>query len=215
MFKLHPTLAAQVPERDAHGTWLPLLERRSAMRILGFWLALGCLALPAHALELVINGGFEQAFTTGWQQETVGSAWYIDRATNYDPDPDYEAFVRHYTGSGSARLYQDVVIPSTNVEFAVRARILATATSPAWAGAAVVLSYLDQHGFLLGETYIGVKSATCPWNDGPTLHVIAAAYDVWMDYGFNVADELNHLPGVDPAAVHKIRISLYVRAADC
>jgi hypothetical protein len=185
------------------------------MRTLGVWVALCCLALPAQALELVTNGDFEQPLTTGWQQEATGAAWFIDRATTYDPDPDYEAFVRHETGTGVARLYQEIVIPSTNVQFAVRAKMQATATSTAWSGAAVALSYFDQYGFLLGETYIGVKSPYCPWADGPTFHLISGATGTWMDYAFNVADELTNLPGIDPAAVHKITVGLYVRVADC
>lgn len=185
------------------------------MRILGVWLALCCLILPAQALELVVNGDFEQPLTTGWQQETVGSAWYIDRGVNYDPDPDYEVFVRHSTGAGLARLFQDVVIPSTSVQFSIHAKMQASATSTAWAGAAVTLAYLDQYGFLLGETYICTESQHCPWADSPTLHLIAAPFNVWMDHAFDVAAELANLPGVDPAAVHAIRLGFLVRAADC
>ncbi len=183
----------------------------------GLWvcLALGCLALPAQALELTINGDFEQPLTTGWRQETVGSAWYIDRATTHDPDPDYEACVRQSTGTGSARLCQDVVLPSVDVEFSVRARIQATATSTAWAGAAVTLTYLDQHGIARGETYICVKSSYCPWTDTPTTHLISAPVNTWYDFAFNLADELVNLPGVAPAAIHQVRVSLLVRAADC
>jgi len=185
------------------------------MRVLWVWLALGCLTLPAQALELLLNGGFEQPLTDGWRQETQGSAWYIDRGTNYDPDPDYEALVRQNTGTGSARLCQEVVLPSPDVEFSVSARMQATATSTAWAGAAVTLSYLDQHGFALGETYICVKSSSCPWTDTPTTHLISAPVSTWFDFAFNLVDELANLPGVAPAAVHQVRVSLLVRAADC
>ncbi len=185
------------------------------MRIMGVWLALCCLAATAQALELVVNGGFEQPVATGWQQETVGSAWYIDRGTSYDPDPDYEVLVRHSTGTGMALLSQEVVIPSTDVQFSIRAKIQATATSSAWAGAAVTLSYLDQHGFLLGETYISVGSQHCPWSNSPTLHLISAPFNAWMTHAFTLADELVNLPDIDPAAVHTVKVGLLVRAADC
>ncbi len=185
------------------------------MRTLCVWLTLGCLALPVQALELAVNGGFEEPLASGWRQETQGSAWTIDRATTYDPDPDYEASVRQNTGSGSARLCQDVVLPSTDVEFSVRARIQATATATAWAGAAVVLSYLDQLGSPLGETYICVKTLYCPWTDTPTTHLIFAPVNTWHDCAFNLADELANLPGVSPAAIHSVQVSLLVRAADC
>jgi hypothetical protein len=51
------------------------------------------------AENLLTNGAFEQPLGTGWLQATSGVNVTINRATTYDPDPDYEAYV--YKGSGS------------------------------------------------------------------------------------------------------------------
>lgn len=185
------------------------------MRAFWVWLAFGSLALPAQALEMAVNGDFEQPLTTGWRQETFGSTWSIGRATNFDPDPDYEVFLSQDTGFGSVRLCQEIVLPSLEVEFSAHARIHAFSEPTSWAGAAVKLSYMDQHGIALGETYICVISMFCPWWNTPTTHLIMAPDGTWHDFAFNLADELVNLPGVDPAAIHQVQVSLLAQTTGC
>jgi hypothetical protein len=171
----------------------------------------------ATALELVVNGGFEEAFPPEWQEYSVGAATTVDTSTAYDGDPDQEARVQKGTGNGFARLNQVVVLPSLNVHFAVNAKIEASASSGGpWAAAGVALHYEDYFGHLLGTTVIVGKTPTCPWADSDTLNVIEAPDSNWNAYGFNLDDELLNLAGVDPLSVHQLRISLFGQTGgDC
>ncbi|MBS4016445.1 MAG: hypothetical protein KGZ86_08445 [Candidatus Latescibacteria bacterium] len=160
--------------------------------------------------RLVVNGDFEQELTIGWYQAGVtSSADTIDRQTYFDPDPDYEARVRKYN-AGYAKLFQTLDIPTTDLEFSVNANLYATATSPYWAAAAVILRYLNDNNDLLGETRIAHKSQYCPWTNTSTIHIIqVAAPNNWYNYSFNINNELLNLPGVNPALVKKIQIALF------
>ncbi|MEO0216642.1 MAG: hypothetical protein ABIL14_06470 [candidate division WOR-3 bacterium] len=40
------------------------------------------------AQNLITNGDFEQDISVEWTKDTSGYYIYIDRATNYEPDPD-------------------------------------------------------------------------------------------------------------------------------
>ncbi len=167
------------------------------------------------AVELITNGDFEQPLTTHWEQITSGPNTIINRATHYDPDPDYEVYVYKGIGSGYARLYQTVNIPSTDLDFTVHAKSYVYASSSAWAGAAVVISYLDELGFLLGETYICARTTYCPWTNNPTFHIIDISDSLWHNYGFNINDELSHLSGVNPLDINQIQISLFDEIYHC
>lgn len=167
------------------------------------------------SVEIITNGDFEEPLSTGWQEATSGSNITINRATYYDPDPDYEAYVGKSTGSGYARLYQIVDIPATDLNFFVNAKLYAHATSSAWAGGTVVISYLDEHSSLLGETYICYISTYCPWTNSPTSHIIEVSDSLWHDYGFNIENELTNLSGVNPSDIKKIRVSLFNQIYHC
>ena len=97
-------------------------------------IAVSCLAMvffaaiPIQAGELIINGDIEQPFSTGWTQVTSGSAYTFNRGTAYDGDPDFEAYVQKATGSGYARLCQEVSIPTTDLGFSANAKLAATAS---------------------------------------------------------------------------------------
>jgi len=168
------------------------------------------------ASVLLTNGEFELDLSTGWLQATSGSNVTINRATTYDPDPDYEAYVYKGSGSGYARLYQVVDIPSTDLEFSVTAKVYAYDNhSSAWCGAAVVIAYLDEDGLLLGDTRICDRSTQCPWTNTSTHHIIPAVDSFWHDYAFNIDDELGNLTGVNPADVKKIKVSLFDSTYHC
>lgn len=169
----------------------------------------------SSAGNLFINSDFEQPLTTAWQQLTAGLNITINRATDYDPDPDYEAFAYKGTGSGYIKLFQVVEIqtmPLTELEFSVNTKLYAydnDADTLCWAAAGIVISYLDESNSLLGDTRICLFTTPCPWQNTLTCHLIIAPDTFWHNYSFNINDELGNLPGVNPAAIKKIAIALY------
>ena len=165
--------------------------------------------------ELIINGDFEQPLSTGWGQIIYGSNGMIDRATDYDSDEDYEAYVYKGSETGFVQLLQVIGIPTTNLNFSIDAKLYAYANSTAWAGAAVLISYSDQNNVLLGQTYICARTTHCPWTENSTTHIIDASDSEWHYYGFNIDEELTRFAGVNPSDVAKIQISLYCKTSHC
>jgi hypothetical protein len=168
------------------------------------------------ASNYITNGDFEQVQTVGWTQSTYGSA-SITRGTTYDPDPDYEIYLYKASGTtGHATLYQIADIPTTHLDFKVNAKLWAWDNyGGAWAGAAVILSYLDASNTTLGDTRICMRSSDCPWTDGPTCHIIAVYDSLWHTYTFNIYDELANLAGVDASEVDKIKVTLVDSVIHC
>lgn len=163
---------------------------------------------------LLINGDFEQDLSIGWQRDSVGSYIYIDRATTYDGDPNYEAKVhKDYAGTGIAALHQTVDVPSTDLTFTCNAKVWAydnDADTLTWAGAAVKIMYLNSSGTLLGETRICDFTAPGTWQNSSTRHLIMVSDSFWHNYALNIDDEItNNLPGVNPAQVAKIKVALF------
>ncbi len=165
---------------------------------------------------LLINGDFEQPLTTGWSQYLVPPGT-IDRAVDYDADPDYEAQVAIYTKGVYGKLYQTVTIPTIDLRFSIKARLQAFVNELTghWAGSSVLIAYADGYGRHLGSTRICARTSSCPWVNTPIHHLIDAANTLWNTYGFDVCEELKNLPGVNPAAVKKIEVSLYSETYHC
>ncbi len=168
------------------------------------------------ATNLVVNGEFEQDLTSGWTESVVGGG-IIDRATQYQPDPDYEVQVYKYSSSGSVSLLQNVDIDNTDIDFTCSARMYALDNTVGdWAATAVGLVYLNDANSVLGETRIYRPSdGDCPWVDTPRLHLIYVPDESWHDYTFNIHDELQNLPIIDPNNVAKIQVVLYGEADYC
>ena len=167
----------------------------------------------SSASVLLINGDFELPLTNGWQQIEGGSYSVVDRATTYDPDPDYEACATDSFGA-YAKCWQTVDIPTTDLEFSVYAKVYAydnNADTLCWAAAAIVISYLDATGSLLGDTRICRFTTPCPWTNSSTCHLIIASNTNWNSYSFNINSELSNLPGVNPSEVKKIEVALYAK----
>lgn len=163
----------------------------------------------AFASQFLINGDFEEPLTIGWLQSLYGSMGSINRDPGYDPDPDYEACVYKGTGDGFAKLYQTVGVPTTDLEFSANAKMYAESDwATCWAGAAVVISYLNESDSLLGETMICYRSLACPWTNNDRRHIIAATDSLWHNYAFNIDDELVNLSGVNAANITRIEVSL-------
>jgi len=170
--------------------------------------------------RFLTNGDFEQELNVGWTQAivTATAGDTINRATDYDPDPDYEAMVKKYDAI-SAQIYQTVNIPTTDLQFSVNGKLYAyeyNSTATYWAAAAICLRYLDQNNNLLGETRICYKSPHCPWTSSDNLHLLVEMFpNMWINYSFNLNTELANLPGVNPANIRKVQVALYDTTDGC
>lgn len=181
-----------------------------------YWLILFLCAAVGNAAVLLTNGDFELDLDTGWSQATSGVNITISRATNYDPDPDYEAQVYKGSGSGYARLFQATDIVTTDLEFSVYAKVYAYDNhATAWCGAGVIISYLNENGSLLGDTRICMRSTQCPWTNTSTHHIIQVPDSFWHNYAFNIDDELTNLSGVSPVDVKTIEVALFDSTYHC
>jgi hypothetical protein len=174
-----------------------------------------------RAHELVVNGDFELDIANGWSIDSVeGMTPYydtLDRDTSFNPNPGYEARVKKYD-SAHAMLYQIFDVSTTNLDFAIAAKLYAVEYNPGgtyFAAASVVLSYMSGSGAVLGETRICYITSHCIWADGPTLHLIMAPDSNWNAYSFNVNDELANLPGVNPLDIAKVRVALFDTTNGC
>lgn len=167
---------------------------------------------PAFAGKLLTNGEFESALSDSWTQIKAGLNIVIDRATNYDPDPDYEVQVSMGTGGGYCKLSQVAIIydmPLNELQFSVNAKLYAYDNdAEAWSGAAVNILYMNGNDSVLGDTKICARSSGCPWTSTATTHIIAAANTSWNSYSFTISSELTNLPGVVPAQIKKIGVTL-------
>ena len=166
--------------------------------MLRFFAILGIIGL-AQAGVLLTNGDFEQPLDTGWEQSSSGGTYVvINRATNYDSDPDYEAGVTidSLAGGGIAQLWQEVFIPTTDLQFSANIKLYAwdnNADTLCCGGAALIINYLDESGSLLGDTKICRFTDPFPWSNTSTSHLIVAPNIEWNNYAFNINDELNSL----------------------
>lgn len=174
-----------------------------------------------RAAELIVNGNFEIDFNTGWVIDSLeGMTPYydtVDRAIDFHPDGDYEVRVKKYDAA-YIRLNQTVDVPTTDLDFAVSAKLFAVEYNPAgsaFAAAAVILSYLNGAGTVLGETRIAARTPHCPWTNGATLHIIDAPDTNWHSYAFNVDDELANLPGVNPQDIAEVKVALFDTTDGC
>ena len=173
-------------------------------------------SVQLFAGEHVVNGEFEDPLSTGWDQKTQGSNFVITRGTGYDPDPDYEAYVKKGTGSGCAELYQIFEIFTTELDFSANLKFNVWDTGASdWAGAALILTYLDANETPLGGTYIARQSSTPQWTNSSTKHVYSVPNTNWNYYAFNIDDEFAYLSGVNKDDVAKIKVSLYAHVYWC
>jgi len=172
------------------------------------------------AVPFLTNGDFEEpfTFTTGWLYNGTYVDYCVNRGVNYDPDPDYEVYIHTHGGFFRyLKLYQTVDIPTTDLEFSVNAKLYAvTYCHPwSWAGAAVVVSYLDESNSVLGETMICYSIGPCPWTNTDTSHIIEVTDSLWYSYAFNIEDELANLSGVNQSEIARIQVALYIRMEWC
>jgi len=163
--------------------------------------------------QFISNGDFEEQLSSGWTESTQGTNVTITRATNFDPDPDYEVKIEA-SGSAYGQLYQVVDIVTTDLEFEVDAKLYSWTTG-SWAGAAVCIYYLDGNDATLGVTRIYSKTPDCPWANSTVEHLIEAVDTLWHNYSFNINTELTNLTGINPLDIKKLKITLLDSTYNC
>jgi hypothetical protein len=165
----------------------------------------------AFGQNFLTNGDFEQDLSVGWVQTQGGySTVTVDRATGYQPDPDYEARDSICSGSGWSRLSQVVDAPGTRLILSFSGKFaIYGASSSCWPVAYVAVSYYDGSDALLGESRIYHHDSYCTWTPSSTLSLIEVTNPDWTDYSLDIAQELSeHLPGVNPGDISKIGIAI-------
>ena len=161
--------------------------------------------------ELLTNGDFEQALTTGWTYTDSGYGTKLaDRAVNYHPDQDYEAQTYKFDNPGWVHLGQNVDVPSPSLELSFWASFEEYGgSSTCWSAACFRVYYRDSTGGLLGETRY-VYSTYADWTPSSTLHLIAVTDSGWTEYALDVKNELaDNLPGVDPSRIAEVELALF------
>ncbi len=166
------------------------------------------------ARELVRNGDFELPPDSSWQTYVwgefpdTGNCHLWHRHDLY-PDRDFEVMIHKMLHQGM-KLSQEVKIPDLDLGFAVSCRLWAkTERESLFAAGCICLEYLDAGDSVLGETRIYAATSGCDWTSSPVLHLIRVSDSLnWHDYRFNVASELDNLPGVNRDSVSAINIYL-------
>jgi hypothetical protein len=113
------------------------------------------------------------------------------------------------------KIRQTIPIPSDEVTFSANLKAYAYGANGAWSVSALLIAYQDGNGIQLGSTAIAHRSATCPWTDSGTFHIIGTLANNWQYHSFLLADELANLPDVDAKSVKQIEVLLYISVADC
>ncbi len=166
----------------------------------------------ASAQNLLVNGDFEQDISVGWSQLQGGAGTHTtQRQTNRHPDPDYEAWVRQYSGSGWTKLYQMVDIPGPDVLVNFWASFnIGGGSSTCWPVAAVFIEYYNQSGLYMGDTRFCYHNAYWNWTQTGTRSLIDVASPDWMAYGIHVRQEVDdNLPSVNSEDIRKLSVALY------
>ena len=180
----------------------------------GLLLVVALAAGLAPARELVRNGDFELPPDSSWELSVWGD--YPDTGNcrlrwrhDFDADRDFEVLVFKMLHQGM-RLSQKVAVPSSDLGFGVSCKLWAkTESESLFAAASICVEYLDRSDTVLGETRIYAATSGCDWSSSPVLHLIRVSDSLnWYDYRFNVASELDNLPGVERDSIQAVRVSL-------
>ena len=165
----------------------------------------------ASGQNLLVNGDFEQDLSVGWTCDSGGYGYrVVDRSTDLEPDPDFEARCSLYSGSGYVGLSQRVDVRHQYLAVSFRAKFdLAGSSSSCWPVAYVGVGYYGDSDSLLGETRVYHHNTYCTWVPTGTLSLIEVTNPDWTEYNIDVAEELReHLPGVDPGDIRQLRVRL-------
>ena len=164
--------------------------------------------------NLLVNGDFEQSLDVGWRQDTFSLAGYAHFNrwdTMGQPAPGYAARVYKYLAY-YASLNQMVDVPGAEVTLTFDGRFqLAGGSSTCWPTAAVIVSYHDADDVELGASMVILRNQYNTWRESDTLkfHDVQVPGE-WASYELDVAQEIaDHLPGVDPDQVGKVKVQLF------
>ncbi len=164
---------------------------------------------------MIYNGDFELPPDSGWQ--IVRWGLFPDTGNcrlrwqhSFSPDRDFEVMIHKMLHQGM-KLYQRVELLGLDLVFSVDCRLTAKSESDSlFAAGAVFLEYLNFEDSVLGETRIYSATRGCNWQNSPTLHLIRSPDSLhWHNYRFNLREELESLPGVNPELVKAIRVGLF------
>lgn len=112
---------------------------------------------------------------------------------------------------GWNRLSQSVAVTNPEVTFRTRARFVAESNRPDYhAHSNIALTYLDTNARELGETRWQLLAGRRNVQNSATRRLVPIEKAAtWLDLDLNVAEELRtKLPGINPADVRALRISL-------
>jgi len=164
--------------------------------------------------ELIYNGNFELPPDSGWRVIRWGE--FPDTGNcrlrwlhTYHPDRDFEVMIQKLLHQGM-KFFQQIDIPSLELQFSVSCRLSAKSESESlFAAAAVVLEYLNSSDSLLGETRIFYATPGCDWQNSPLLHLIRVSDTInWHNYRIDILNDLESLPGIEPTEIKSIRVGL-------
>uniref|UniRef100_A0A7V3PT94 DNRLRE domain-containing protein n=1 Tax=candidate division WOR-3 bacterium TaxID=2052148 RepID=A0A7V3PT94_UNCW3 len=167
--------------------------------------------LLGFSQELLLNGNFEQELSIGWTQTDSGSGTHqVQRGTEYQPDPDFEAWVYQYDNPGWTRLSQLVPVPGVALQLSFWAKLIGYGgTTTCWPAACVQVCYYDRDTNLLGETRY-YHTTYADWQPSPTLSLYRVNDTTWLYHQLDIAAELTqNLPGVNPSEIAFIEVALW------
>jgi hypothetical protein len=144
----------------------------------------------------------------------VAEATPLEMVTNGDFEEDFEAQLR-ITDEGEVGLVQRFPVPDLDMAVTAGLKIAADAGGGAWSAGGLMISYRDRDWSILGSTAIIFATGECPWTESPTFRMIPAGFDTWETFSFELADELAHLPGVDPSAIEWLEVAVMIEAENC
>jgi hypothetical protein len=177
-------------------------------------LAVGLLALLSGSglANLIVNGGFEEPFETGWKDTVFSMAgdFRYERGDTFGNGTGYAAKVYKYLAS-FASLYQAVPVTGLDLTLSFDARLLqGSGSSTCWPVAAFFARYLNAGGNEIGATCWYNHSVYADWRDNDTMNLIEITSADWNHYEINLADEIaTNLPGVNAADVAMVCVDLF------
>ncbi|MEO0122539.1 MAG: hypothetical protein ABIL69_00850 [candidate division WOR-3 bacterium] len=167
--------------------------------------------------NFIFNGNFEDSLNY-WNCYAQGETYTIHTDKMYEiEDPDSEVYVGRLDRFITA-ISQTCYIPNFNLNLSFKAKVVARCADtshPAPAVASIIISYLDIDENILGETRLLNYCDTLYWTPSPKLHLIELSDTNWIADTINIAEELQNLPGVNPAEIYKLRITLLGQSYGC
>lgn len=157
----------------------------------------------------VVNGEFNENWTSGWQK----------RIKNYAGDYEIKRmrkgedfYVRVYKNlCGSAEIFQIVKLTDLASTLSFQAKFSANSNAEEYAAASgIIIEYLNSKKKRLGATYFYFSTPNfSEWQNSSTSHLYKVSSPYWQKFSLNIKKELEkNLLGIDKKEVKYIKISL-------